>query len=111
MLGAVLVLLLIPFINSSKVRSTTFRPLFRIFFWLFIADFIILSWIGQQPMRDIYVFVGQVATAYYFFFFLVLIPVLGKIELELVYYEYKQERKKNQDKKTRERIRIKKQEK
>jgi ubiquinol-cytochrome c reductase cytochrome b subunit len=86
MLGAILVLLTIPYTNSSKVRSTTFRPLFKIFFWLFIAAFVILSWIGQQPVKDIYIFVGQIATFYYFFFFLVVIPVVGAIELKLVYY-------------------------
>jgi ubiquinol-cytochrome c reductase cytochrome b subunit len=85
--GAILVLLLIPFIYNSDVRNTTYRPLFKICFWLFISDFIILTWIGQKPVRDTFIYVGQVATAYYFIFFLVLIPFVGKIESALINYK------------------------
>jgi len=85
--GSLLVLFVIPFINTSEIRSTTFRPLFKICFWAFIADFVILTWVGQKPVRDTYIFVGQVATAYYFLFFLVLIPVVGKIEYHLAHYK------------------------
>jgi ubiquinol-cytochrome c reductase cytochrome b subunit len=85
--GAILVLLLIPFIYNSDVRNTTYRPLFKICFWLFISDFIILTWIGQKPVRDTFIYVGQVATAYYFIFFLILIPFVGKIESALINYK------------------------
>ena len=78
--AAILIMLAIPFINTSYVRNTTYRPIFKIFFWLFIADYIVLTWIGQMPVRNAFIFVGQVATFYYFFFFIVLIPVIGKIE-------------------------------
>jgi len=84
MVGAILVLMLIPFTNKSYVRNTTYRPIFKFFFWLFIADYVILTWIGQKPVRNAFVFVGQVATFYYFFFFLVLLPVIGKLETILV---------------------------
>jgi len=84
MVGSILVLFLIPFIDSSYIRNTTYRPIFKICFWLFISDFIILMWIGQKPVRDAYIFVGQVATLYYFVFFLILIPIVGKIEFILV---------------------------
>jgi ubiquinol-cytochrome c reductase cytochrome b subunit len=85
--GAILVLLLIPFIYNSDVRNTTYRPLFKVCFWLFISDFIILTWIGQKPVRDTFIYVGQVATAYYFIFFLILIPFVGKIESALINYK------------------------
>jgi quinol-cytochrome oxidoreductase complex cytochrome b subunit len=84
MVGAILVLFLIPFIDSSYIRNTTYRPIFKVCFWLFISDFVILMWIGQKPVRDTYIFVGQIATLYYFVFFLILIPVVGKIESILV---------------------------
>jgi len=84
MVGSIVILFLIPFINTSDVRNTTYRPLFKFCFWLFIADFIILTWVGQKPVKDTFIFVGQVATVYYFFFFLILIPVVGKIESALV---------------------------
>jgi ubiquinol-cytochrome c reductase cytochrome b subunit len=78
------VLFLIPFINTSEIRSTTFRPIFKIFYWLLVADFLLLGWIGQKPVRDIYVVVGQVATVFYFLFFVILIPIIGTFEKKLV---------------------------
>jgi ubiquinol-cytochrome c reductase cytochrome b subunit len=87
MLGSILVLLLIPFINSSDIRNTTYRPIFKFCFWFFISDFIILTWIGQKPVKDTFILVGQIATLYYFAFFLILIPVVGKIESALVHYK------------------------
>jgi ubiquinol-cytochrome c reductase cytochrome b subunit len=87
MLGAILVLFLIPFIYNSDVRNTTYRPLFKICFWLFVSDFIILTWLGQKPVRDTFIFAGQIATAYYFLFFFFLIPFVGKIESALVHYK------------------------
>lgn len=87
MVGAILVLFLIPFIDNSYVRNTTYRPIFKICFWIFIADFIILTWIGQKPVKDTYIFVGQIATVYYFAFFLILIPIVGKIESALVHHK------------------------
>lgn len=78
--GAILILLAIPFINTSHIRNTTYRPIFKIFFWLFIADYIVLTWIGQMPVKKIFILVGQLATIYYFVFFLVIIPITGKIE-------------------------------
>ena len=78
--AAILILLVIPFINTSFIRNTTYRPLFKIFFWFFIADYIILNWIGQMPVRNAFIFVGQVATFYYFAFFLIIIPLIGKVE-------------------------------
>ena len=82
--GALVILFLIPFTNTSEIRSTTFRPFFKICYWLLVADFLILGWVGQKPVKDIYVFVGQVGTVYYFLFFLVLIPVVGVIESKLI---------------------------
>jgi len=84
MVGALLILLLIPFTNTSEIRSTTFRPIFKIFYWLLVADFLILGWIGQKPVKDAYVITGQIATVYYFLFFLVLIPLTGFLETLLM---------------------------
>jgi ubiquinol-cytochrome c reductase cytochrome b subunit len=80
MVGAILILLIIPFINTSNVRNSTYRPIFKFFLWLFLADFIILTWVGQKPVKDTFIVVGQVATFYYFFFFIILVPVIGVIE-------------------------------
>ena len=87
MLGSLLVLFLIPFINTSDVRNTTYRPLFKICFWIFIADFAVLMWVGQKPVKDVFILTGQIATVYYFAFFLVLIPIIGTIESKLVHHK------------------------
>ena len=77
MLAAILILFVIPFSNNSYIRNTTYRPIFKFFFWLFISDCLILTWIGQMPVKTTYIFVGQMGTVYYFFFFLFLIPTIG----------------------------------
>jgi quinol-cytochrome oxidoreductase complex cytochrome b subunit len=82
--AALAVLLLLPFINTSEIRSTFFRPIFKQFFWLFVADCLILGWIGQKPVESPYIEIGQIATGYYFFFFLVVIPFLGFFEKLLI---------------------------
>jgi ubiquinol-cytochrome c reductase cytochrome b subunit len=87
MLGSLLVLFIIPFTNTSDVRNTTYRPLFKFFFWLFIADFVILTWVGQKPVKDYFILTGQIATFYYFLFFIILIPVVGKVESILVHHK------------------------
>ena len=58
MLGAILVLLLIPYTNTSYIRNTTYRPIFKFCFWLFFADFLILTWVGQKPVKDSFILVG-----------------------------------------------------
>lgn len=87
MIGSISILFIIPFINTSDTRNTTYRPIFKFCFWFFISDFIILTWVGQKPVKKTFIFVGQLATAYYFFFFLILIPVVGKVERALVWYK------------------------
>jgi ubiquinol-cytochrome c reductase cytochrome b subunit len=85
--GALIILFVIPFTNTSEVRSTTFRPIFKIFFWLLVVDFLLLGWIGQKPVKDIYVLIGQGATAFYFLFFIIMIPFIGVVEKSM--YEKK----------------------
>ncbi len=82
--GAIVILLLIPFINTSEIRSPEFRPIYSVVFWVLVADFCLLGWIGQKPVEDPYVLVGALATIFYFLFFLVLMPVIGIVEKQLV---------------------------
>jgi len=84
MFGALLILLLLPYINTSEVRSSYFRPIYRKFFWLTVVDLVILGWIGGNTPEEPYITVGQVATAYYFIFFLGLIPLIGYLERALI---------------------------
>ena len=89
MLASILVLLIVPFVNTSYIRNTTYRPIFKFFFWLFIADYIILTWVGQMPVKDAYILTGQLATVYYFLFFVFFLPVTGKIETVLATWNIK----------------------
>jgi ubiquinol-cytochrome c reductase cytochrome b subunit len=84
--GALLILLTIPFSNTSEIRSTRFRPLFKFFYWLLVADFLILGWVGQKPVTDTYIFIGQIATVFYFLFFIIFVPLLGLVETKLAHY-------------------------
>jgi len=84
MVSAILILLLLPFLNTSKVRSSKFRPLFAVAYWFLVADFLLLGWIGQKPVETPYIEVGMFATAFYFLFFIKFLPVLGFLETFLV---------------------------
>ncbi len=80
MFGAIAVLFVLPWLDTSKVRSTKFRPIYKQFFWIFVANCFVLGYVGAMPAEGVYVLIGQVATFYYFFHFLVLLPLLGKFE-------------------------------
>lgn len=77
---SILVLFALPSITSNKLKTTTFKLIFQLFFWLFLFDCIALCWIASQPTEEPFLFFGVLATVYYFFFFLVAIPVVSKIE-------------------------------
>jgi ubiquinol-cytochrome c reductase cytochrome b subunit len=80
MFAAVLILFIVPWLDTSPVRSARFRPIYRILFWLLVIDTIVLGWVGANPPEGIVVTIGQIATFYYFLHFLVLMPLIGKIE-------------------------------
>jgi len=82
--GSLAVWLILPFLHTSNVRSSLFRPLFRVFYWMFILDFIILGWIGGNLAESPYLEIGQLATVYYFLFPLVIIPGLGILENKML---------------------------
>jgi ubiquinol-cytochrome c reductase cytochrome b subunit len=84
MFGALLILLVIPFLNLSPIRSSVFRPIHQFFFWLFILDYLILGWIGGCHPETPYIEIGQIATAFYFLYFILLLPVLGMIEYHML---------------------------
>jgi len=89
MFASILILMILPFYFSNKIRSAQYRPLFRIAYWLFVAIFLNLLWIGGNPVETPYVFLGQILTVLYFLFFLVVLPLLPYLELKLLTYGYK----------------------
>jgi len=80
MFGSIAVLFFVPWLDTSKVRSAVFRPWYRIFFWIFVANALLLGWLGSRPAEGIYVALAQISAAYYFAFFVVIMPTLGVIE-------------------------------
>jgi ubiquinol-cytochrome c reductase cytochrome b subunit len=80
MFASLLVLFVLPWLDTSKVRSGRFRPLFKQFFWIFVADTIILGWVGANPPVGWFLVIGRIATAYYFAHFFLILPIVGLIE-------------------------------
>ena len=80
MFGAIAVLFILPWLDRSPVRSARFRPIYKWFFWVLVADCILLGYLGAKPAEGIYVVLALLGTIYYFFHFLILLPLLGSIE-------------------------------
>jgi len=87
MVFAILILVFLPLINFSKIRSSKFRPIFSFFYWFLFVDFLILGWIGQKPVESPFIEVGMFATAFYFIFFILLLPSIGLLEYKLLKYK------------------------
>lgn len=85
LVASILVLLIIPFIHTSKLKGLTFRPLGKLFYWGFMANFIFLTWIGSKPVEEPFIFLGQISSTLYFSYFLILIPFLGLVENNLLF--------------------------
>ncbi len=83
MFASILLLFFLPWLDKSPVRSGSYRPTFRIFFWILIVDVLILGWCGGLPAEEPYVMISQVATMYYFAHFLLILPVLSAVERTL----------------------------
>jgi len=84
MFGSLLILLVLPLTDISRIRGNQFRPAMKLAFWFFVVDFFILMWIGSQHPNTPYVEIGQIATAFYFSWFLVIIPLIGLSENTLL---------------------------
>ena len=83
MFMSILLLILLPWLDGSKVRSAVFRPLYKKFFWVFALDCVLLGWVGGQKPEGMNTVIGQSLTAYYFLHFLVILPLLAKFEKPL----------------------------
>ena len=89
MFGSILVLFVVPWLDTSKVRSARFRPLYKWFFWILLLDCILLGYVGGHPPNEQvfkgvswleFIDLGHIGTAWYFFHFLILLPLLGRFE-------------------------------
>jgi ubiquinol-cytochrome c reductase cytochrome b subunit len=73
-------LFFLPWLDSSPVRSGNFRPMYRIAFWVLVADVLVLGWCGGSPATPVYVILSQVCAAYYFAHFLIIVPIISRLE-------------------------------
>ncbi len=80
MFAAIFVLFFVPWLDTSRVRSTSYRPIYRPFFWLFVFTCIALGYLGAKPAEGGFVIAARFFTAYYFIHFLVVMPVVGILE-------------------------------
>ena len=83
MFGAIAVLFVLPWLDTSRVRSATFRPIYKWFMLVLVVDVVVLGFCGANPPAGFWIPLSQLATVYYFFHFLILLPILGKIERPL----------------------------
>ena len=80
MFAAIIVLVFIPWLDTSRVRSTKYRPIYKWFFLLFVITCLGLGYLGAKPAEGVYVFWARIFTFYYFAHFLLVMPILGLIE-------------------------------
>jgi len=80
MFGSILVLFALPWLDTSRIRSATFRPVYKIFFWIFLFDCALLTWCGAQLAEGLPLILSRVGTFWYFLHFFVLLPIVGWLE-------------------------------
>ena len=80
MFGALLILFVLPWLDTSRVRSANFRPVYRVFFWIFVLNAVMLGWCGAQHPEGLPLILSRLGTAWYFIHMFIVLPVVGWLE-------------------------------
>jgi ubiquinol-cytochrome c reductase cytochrome b subunit len=80
MFASIFVLVILPWLDTSKIRSAVFRPMYRQFYWILVIDVFLLGYMGAMPAEGTYLLIARIATSYYFLHFLIILPILGRKE-------------------------------
>ena len=80
MFAAIIVLFFLPWLDKSKIRSCSFRPIYKWFVILFFIDFFILGYVGMKPAEGLFLLIARIGLIYYFLFFLIISPFVNRIE-------------------------------
>ena len=80
MFGSILLLFFLPWLDTSPVRSANYRPAYRWFLFVLLADVLVLGYIGGASPSPSVILIGQIATVYYFLHFLVILPIVSAME-------------------------------
>nr|ABY80874.1 cytochrome b [Lepidophyma sylvaticum] len=84
LLFSILILTLLPLLHTSKQRTTTFRPISQTILWATLANIMILTWIGGQPVEPPFIMIGQLSSILYFLLLLLLYPAAATLENKLL---------------------------
>ena len=85
---SIVILFSLPFVHTSKTNSLIFRPLGKFFYWLFISNFFLLTWIGSKPVEEPFIIMGMISSIFYFSYFIFITPLIGIIENFLLSNNY-----------------------
>lgn len=86
--GSLVVLFVIPHIHFSHVKSLQFRPISKVLYWAFVANFFLLTYIGAQPVEEPFILIGQLSSLFYFAYLLLINPLAGYLENRLFGINY-----------------------
>ena len=88
LVASIFIWLVLPFVHTSKIKGLTFRPLGKTFYWIFMANFVFLTWIGSKPVEDPFITLGQISSIFYFSYFIFFIPIIGLLENKLLFNKW-----------------------
>jgi len=78
--GSIAILAFLPWLDTSQVKSAKYRPVYKVFFWLFLITTVLLGWLGSKPPEGWYVVLSRLLTAWYFLYLLIVLPLIGLFE-------------------------------